>query len=163
MGELGRAREERLVRGVSARPSALDIVDTEHVDFPRDADLVRDREVDPLRLRAVAQGGVVEPDPLAGHARRQSVVPSGRSSRIIPRSCRASRSLSADAKSFSARYLFLNLITSAMFSSTKTFSPSPPSGRISYRTTSAVLMPPCRHRLGSSRSRPNREPEAKIR
>ncbi len=70
-------REKRVVGRVGTGPAALDIVDPERVELPRDPELVSDREVDTLGLRPVAQRGVVEPDPLTGHARRQSVVPSG--------------------------------------------------------------------------------------
>ena len=57
---LVRAAEELGVLGVGARPAALDVTDAETVELARDRQLVGDREVEPLLLRAVAQGGVVD-------------------------------------------------------------------------------------------------------
>ena len=56
----GRASEELGVLRVRARPAALDVAHAEAVELPRDRQLVGDREVEPLLLRAVAQGGVVD-------------------------------------------------------------------------------------------------------
>ncbi|MGX1249987.1 hypothetical protein RKD48_002498 [Streptomyces ambofaciens] len=55
---LAGAGEELGVPRVGAGPAALDETHTEVVQVPCDGQLVRDREVDALALRAVAQGGV---------------------------------------------------------------------------------------------------------
>ena len=65
---LPRAAEEVGVLGVRARPAALDEPHAQVVDLPRNRQLVRDREVQPLLLRTVAQGGVVDVKQVAGHA-----------------------------------------------------------------------------------------------
>ena len=57
-----RAPEELGVLGVGGRPAALDVVDAEGVEQPRDAELVLDGEAQALALRAVAQRGVEQPD-----------------------------------------------------------------------------------------------------
>ena len=54
------ALEELGVLRVGAGPAALDEVDPEIVEQPGDGELVRHREVEPLLLGAVAQGGVVD-------------------------------------------------------------------------------------------------------
>ena len=54
------AGEELGVLGVGARPTALDEADAQLVELARDGELVGDREVETLLLRAVAQGGVVD-------------------------------------------------------------------------------------------------------
>jgi hypothetical protein len=66
VGKLGRVGEEAVVGRVGARPAAFDIVDAELVEHQGDRHLVGRREVDALGLRAVAQGGIVEMEPL-GH------------------------------------------------------------------------------------------------
>ena len=48
------AAEELGVLGVGARPAALDVAHAQAVELPRDAELVGDREVESLLLRAVA-------------------------------------------------------------------------------------------------------------
>ena len=55
-----RTAEELGVLGVRARPAALDVADPEPVELLGDAQLVGDREVEPLLLGAVAQRGVVD-------------------------------------------------------------------------------------------------------
>src|SRR6266702_5914831 len=62
-----RVLEEGVVGRVGAWPAALDIVYAEPVDLARDRRLVGGIEIDPLRLRTVAQGRVVEIDALAAH------------------------------------------------------------------------------------------------
>ena len=62
--------EEGAVGGVGARPAAFDVVDAEAVERLADPALVLDGEVDALALLAVAEGGVVEVEALAGHAQR---------------------------------------------------------------------------------------------
>ena len=57
---LAGAAEELGVLGVGARPAALDVADAEVVEVPRDGQLVGDGEGEPLLLRAVAQGRVVD-------------------------------------------------------------------------------------------------------
>ena len=57
---LAGAAEELGVLGVRARPAALDVADAEVVELPGDGQLVGDGEVQPLLLRAVAQGRVVD-------------------------------------------------------------------------------------------------------
>jgi hypothetical protein len=65
--EGGRRREYRIVGRVRARPAGLDVIDAEVVQLVRDGQLVADREVDALRLLAVAQRAVVEKDARRGH------------------------------------------------------------------------------------------------
>jgi hypothetical protein len=69
-----RAGEELGVLGVGARPAALDEADAELVEVARDGELVRDGEVEPLLLGAIAQRGVV--DVQVGHRLASSVVSS---------------------------------------------------------------------------------------
>ena len=57
-----RVGEEGGVGRIGAGPAAFDIVDAERVERQRDRALVLDREVDALRLRAVAQRGVEQID-----------------------------------------------------------------------------------------------------
>ena len=71
---LAGAAEELGVLGVRARPAALDESHAQAVDVPRDRQLVGDGEVEPLLLRAVAQGGVVDVEQVAGHRVRYSLV-----------------------------------------------------------------------------------------
>jgi hypothetical protein len=54
--------EERHVLRVGEREAALDVVHAEVVQFPGDQQLVLERKVEPLALRAVAQGRVVDLD-----------------------------------------------------------------------------------------------------
>ena len=60
-------REEGGVGGIGAGPAALDVVDADAVQLAGDRRLVGHAEIDALRLRAVAQGGIVEVDAIAGH------------------------------------------------------------------------------------------------
>jgi hypothetical protein len=60
------AGEEVRVLGIGARPTALDVVDSEVGEAPRDRELVLDGERDVLTLGTVAQRGVVQED--LGHA-----------------------------------------------------------------------------------------------
>ncbi len=66
-----RIGEELRVGRVGAGEAALDVVEAEAVQRQRDLALVLDREVDTLRLRAVAQRGVEQiealPDPVLAH------------------------------------------------------------------------------------------------
>ena len=64
---LARTAEELGVLGVRARPATLDEAHAQAVDLPRNRQLVRDGEVQSLLLRAVAQGGVVDVEQVAGH------------------------------------------------------------------------------------------------
>ena len=64
VGERGRVGEEAVIGRVGARPAAFDVVDAELVEHLGDRHLVGRREVDALGLRAVAQGGIVEIEPL---------------------------------------------------------------------------------------------------
>ena len=66
-----RAPEELVVLRVRARISGLDEVDAEPVELLGDAQLVLDRERDPLELRPVAQRRVIDLD-LLGRARWRS-------------------------------------------------------------------------------------------
>ena len=50
---------------IGAGITGLDIVDAELVEHPRDGELVGEREIDAVRLRAVAQRGVEQIKPLA--------------------------------------------------------------------------------------------------
>ncbi len=61
-------REELVVLGVGARPSSLDVGDTEIVQQAADLKFVASGERDPLLLRAVAQRRVVDLDSSDGHA-----------------------------------------------------------------------------------------------
>ncbi len=58
--------EERRIDRIGAGITALDIVDAERVQRVRNDQLVLERQVDAVRLRAVAQGGVVQVQTL-GH------------------------------------------------------------------------------------------------
>ena len=60
------AKKARVGR-VGAGIAALDIVDAELVEHAGDGDLVLEREVDAVGLRAVAQRRVEEIEALAGH------------------------------------------------------------------------------------------------
>ena len=63
--------EQLGVGRVRARIAALDIVDAELVEQLRDRELVVQREVDAVDLRAVAQRGVEQIEAFAGHAPHQ--------------------------------------------------------------------------------------------
>jgi hypothetical protein len=63
--------EEARVGRIGARIAGFDIVDAELVEHARDRDLVGEREVDAVCLRAVAQRGVEQIEPLAGHQTHQ--------------------------------------------------------------------------------------------
>ena len=60
--------EETRVDRIGAGIAGLDIVDAELVEHAGDGELVGEREVDAVRLRAVAQRGVEQIKPLARHA-----------------------------------------------------------------------------------------------
>ena len=55
---------------IGARIAGLDIIDAELVEHAGDRELVGEREIDAVRLRAVAQRGVEQIKPLAGHKLR---------------------------------------------------------------------------------------------
>ena len=65
--ELAVGGEQLGVERIGARIAALDIVDAEVVEHARERELVVQREVDAVRLRAVAQRGVEEIEAFAGH------------------------------------------------------------------------------------------------
>src|SRR5450432_792181 len=68
--ELGlRPAEELGVLGDRPRPAALDEPDAETIQVPGDHQLVGNREVQALLLRAVAQGGVVDVKLVVEHSR----------------------------------------------------------------------------------------------
>ena len=73
---LAHGDEELRVLRVRARPAALDVVDAEFVQLPRDRELVVERQRDAGALAAVAQRGVVDRDAI-GHrgssVRRQNL------------------------------------------------------------------------------------------
>src|SRR5207247_11203399 len=52
--------EELDVFGIAAGPAAFDVMETKGINALGDAELVRDREIDPFTLAAVAQGRVVD-------------------------------------------------------------------------------------------------------
>ncbi len=60
--------EEAVVDRIGARPAALDVVDPELIEQLGNRHLVGDGEIHPVGLAAVAQGGVVQIEPL-GHGR----------------------------------------------------------------------------------------------
>ena len=68
------AAEELGVLGVGAGPAALDEADAELVDVPGDVQLVERRRGQPLLLRAVAQGRVVDVEPGLGQSGVPDVV-----------------------------------------------------------------------------------------
>jgi hypothetical protein len=95
--------EESAVLLVGAGEAALDVIDTEFVELLRDQQLVLEREVEPLALRAVAEGGVVDLDAASGGAhgearrkRRKSVTVYSLKRRNPATSGRACRSLHLD-------------------------------------------------------------------
>ena len=63
-----RIGEKAVVGRIGARPASLDVVDPELIEQLGDRHLVGGGEVDAVRLRAIAQGGVVQMDAL-GHRR----------------------------------------------------------------------------------------------
>ena len=65
--ELALGREQLGVGRIGAGIAALDIVDAELVEHARDGELVGEREVDAVGLRAVAQRGVEQIETFAGH------------------------------------------------------------------------------------------------
>ena len=69
--------EEIRIRGIGAGIAALHIIDAEAVKHAGDQDLVLDREVDPVGLRPVAQGGVEEIQPLTCPWRSSCELPCG--------------------------------------------------------------------------------------
>ena len=66
---LAHGDEELRVLRVRARPAALDVVDAELVQLPRDRELVVERQRDAGALAAVAQRGVVDRDAIGHRAR----------------------------------------------------------------------------------------------
>ena len=60
--------EQTRVDRIGAGIAGLDIVDAEFVEHAGDGELVGEREVDAVRLRAVAQRGVEQIKTLARHA-----------------------------------------------------------------------------------------------
>ena len=64
--QLARLGEQLRVGRVGAGIAALDIVDAEVVEHARDGQLVVEREIDAVGLRAVAQRGVEEVEAFAG-------------------------------------------------------------------------------------------------
>jgi hypothetical protein len=62
--ELAVLGKQLRVGRVRARIAALDVIEPEGVEHPRDRDLVGEGEVDAVRLRAVAQRGVEQIEPL---------------------------------------------------------------------------------------------------
>ena len=64
--------EELGVGRIGAGIAALDIVDAELVEHAGDRELVVEREIDAVRLRAVAQRGVEEIESFCGHASHQT-------------------------------------------------------------------------------------------
>ena len=71
----GGLREERIVGRIGAGPAALDIVDAERSSSRAIRRLSWTREVDALRLRPVAQRGVVEVDAVSRAGRHASRTP----------------------------------------------------------------------------------------
>src|SRR5262249_19365870 len=88
--ERARAPEELRVLGVRGRPSALDVVDAEVVEQPRDLQLVLDREAEPLALCPVPKRRVEELDlhPSPKKQKPRGACPRGRSGlgSLLPRS-----------------------------------------------------------------------------
>ena len=62
-----RSAEEIRVDRIGARIAGFDIIDAELVEHVRDGELVGKREIDAVRLRAVAQRGVEQIKALARH------------------------------------------------------------------------------------------------
>ena len=60
-------RKEGRVDRIGARIAGFDIVDAELIEHARDRELVGEREVDAIGLRAIAQRGVEQIKPLASH------------------------------------------------------------------------------------------------
>ena len=58
--------EELHVLGIGTRPAALDVVDSEFVQAPCNAQLVQSGQLEAFTLGAVTQSGVIEKDGL-GH------------------------------------------------------------------------------------------------
>ena len=73
MGELGLGREEFAVERIGAGIAPFDIVDAEIIEHRRDDLLVRQREVDAIGLRTVAQRGVEQIEALLAHCGAPSV------------------------------------------------------------------------------------------
>ncbi len=69
--ELALLGEQLGVGRIGARIAALDVVDAEIVEHLGDRELVAEREIDAVGLRAVAQRGVEEIEPFAGHCGHQ--------------------------------------------------------------------------------------------
>ena len=69
MPSLRSLREQFGVGRIGAGIAALDIIDAELVEHAGDRDLVGEREVDAVHLRAVAQGGVEQIEAFLAHGR----------------------------------------------------------------------------------------------
>src|ERR1700722_14421512 len=101
--ELAFLAKELAVGEVLARIAALDILDAEHVEELCERELVTEREVNAVRLRAVAQRRVEEVETLLHRFTFQVVAPSLRSSSSIAMAASSSRMRSASLKSRALR------------------------------------------------------------
>src|SRR3984893_9939952 len=104
--EPARLGKERGVGRIGAVIAALDVIDAEIVEEAHDAELIGEREVDAVHLRAVAQRRVEEIETLFHHATFftfQLVVPSLRSSSSTPIAASSSRIRSDSLKFFALR------------------------------------------------------------
>src|SRR5262245_19119290 len=101
--------EESGVGGVRAGIAGLDIVDPERVELLGDQPFVLDREIDAVRLRAVAERGVVERKPVTLHRATSQVVTSSpvfgslASFSVTPIASSSPRMRSASLKFFALR------------------------------------------------------------
>src|SRR5262245_49415639 len=60
-------RKKFRIERIGAGIASLDVVNAKSIEHGRDMALVGERKIDARRLRAVAQGGVKEGEPFAGH------------------------------------------------------------------------------------------------
>src|SRR6185369_8466460 len=101
--------EKARICRVRAGIARLDIVEAKHVELLGNQPLVLDREVDAVRLRAVAQRRVVERDAFARHRATSQVVTSSpvlgsfASFSVMPMASSSSRMRSASLKFLAAR------------------------------------------------------------
>src|SRR6185312_15312746 len=109
--------EKRRVGGIGARPAAFDVVHAQAIQGERDLALVLDREIDALRLGAIAQGGVEDEEALAAHFFTSQLVPCGPSFNTIPLASKSSRMRSLSAKFFALRAALRAAMASAMATS----------------------------------------------